>query len=108
MSIHSMQKLAIELAGKRELDLALFLPKPLFDVCFRSEALRQEATMRDKPIDLLHKTIRCRDGPSGHTTEYTVVDGGTSVVSGDYFVLEDVQGVKRPVSADELHDMRVD
>jgi hypothetical protein len=71
-------------------------------------AIQFDHNMRDKPIDLLHETIRCHDAPLGHIIEYTVVDCGTSAVSGDYFVLQDVQGVERHVSADELHDMRVD
>jgi len=36
------------------------------------------------------------------------VDCGNSVVNGDYFVLEDKEGVKKHVSAQELYEMRVD
>ncbi|KAH9963441.1 hypothetical protein BGW80DRAFT_1448270 [Lactifluus volemus] len=61
-------------------------------------AVQSDHNMCYKPIDLLDETIHCQDGPSGHITEYNVVDCGTSM---------DVQGVKRHVSADELHDMRI-
>jgi hypothetical protein len=64
--------------------------------------------LRDKPIDLLHETIRCRDEASGKIVEYTVVDCGTSMVNGDYFVLDDGRGGKKQVSADQLHGIRVD
>jgi hypothetical protein len=80
----------------------IYSSKPLFNLCFRfkelgnqkayNAAVQFDHNMCDKPIDLLHETIHCQDGPSGHITEYTVVDCGTSVVSGDYFVLQDVQG----------------
>ena len=65
--------------------------------------------MHEKPIDLLHQSILCRpgDGRSGKVVEFTVVDCGTSVVNGEYFVLEDKQGAKRQVSAQELYEMRV-
>jgi hypothetical protein len=71
-------------------------------------AVEFDRNLRDKPIDLLHETIHCRDGQSGHIIEWTVVDCGTSVVNGDYFVLQDVQGMTRHVSAQELHEIRVD
>jgi hypothetical protein len=64
--------------------------------------------LRDKPIDLLHETIRCVDKQSGNIVERRVVDCGTSVLNGDYFVLEDKNGRKKQVTSDELHDMRVD
>jgi len=60
-----------------------------------------------KPIALLDAKIRCRNG-SGRIVECTVVDCGTSAINGDYYVLEDIDGMKRQVTADELHEIRVD
>ena len=70
-------------------------------------AVEFDNNLRDKPFDLLHETIHCHDKTLGKIVECTVVDCGTSVLSGDYFVLQDGQGRKKQVTADELHEMRV-
>jgi len=70
-------------------------------------AVEFDNNLRDKPVDLLHETIHCRDKTLGEIVECTVVDCGTSVLSGDYFVLQDGQGRKKQVTADELHEIRV-
>ncbi|KIM91631.1 hypothetical protein PILCRDRAFT_810916 [Piloderma croceum F 1598] len=65
-------------------------------------AVEYNNNLRDKPSNLLETTIHCSD-MSG-VVEYFVADCGTSVFSGDYFVLEDR---KKHVTAEELHRVRV-
>jgi hypothetical protein len=65
------------------------------------------AELHEKPIDLLYQSILCRDRGSGKTIEWTVVDCGTSILNGEYLVLEDKQGARTQVTAEELDEMRV-
>ena len=64
--------------------------------------------MRPNPVDLFLETVWCRDKASGKIIEYKVVDCGTSLLSGDYFVLQDDKGRKEQVTAQVLSEMRVD
>jgi len=71
-------------------------------------AVEANVAVHDNPIDLLHETIHCLDKVSGKVVAFTVVDCGTSVINGDYIVLQDGQGRKRQVAVAELHEIRVD
>jgi hypothetical protein len=63
--------------------------------------IRQQLA-RQTFFDLLHETIHCCDNTLGKIVECTVVGCGASVLSGDYFVLQDGQGRKKQVTTDEL------
>jgi hypothetical protein len=55
-------------------------------------------------MNFLHETIRCYDNDLRRLKEYIVVDCGTSALTGDFFVLEDVNGSRKQVTGDEFHD----
>ena len=57
-------------------------------------------------MNLLHEKIRWRDERSRRSTEYTVVDCGTSALNGDYVVLEDGQGGRKQITAAEFYEIR--
>ena len=43
---------------------------------------------------------------SRKTTEYIIVDCGTSALNGDYVVLEDRQGGRKRISVDEFYEIQ--
>jgi len=72
-------------------------------------AIEFERKARDKPSYFVDDTIECRDKTSGRIKKYTVIDCGTSVLKGDYFVLQDDEGCEEVVTVmeRELSEMRV-
>lgn len=60
-----------------------------------------------KSVLLLDVKIRCLN-ESGMLVERTIVDCGTSAVSGDYYVIQDENGLKTQIMAAELDEMCVD
>lgn len=63
---------------------------------------------RQDAAELIDQKICCREGRSGKIIEYVVVDYINSLVGGDYFMLEDLQGRRHNVTPEELHEIRVD
>ena len=64
-----------------------------------------EQDLHDKPLNLLHKKVCWLDGRSQRITEYTIVDCGTSVLNGNYVVLEDGQGGRKQITGAEFHEI---
>jgi hypothetical protein len=60
------------------------------------------------PVKLIDKNISCRDKRSGLVVDYLVIDYMKSAVGGgEYFLLENQQGQRKNVTADELWEIRV-
>jgi hypothetical protein len=70
-------------------------------------AIVLERNSRSKPIHFIHESIRIRDDVSHNIISCTVIDCGSSVLQGDYVVLEDAQGRKKHIMAEEFHRIRV-
>jgi len=60
-----------------------------------------------KSVLLLDVKIHCLD-ESGRLVERTIIDCGTSAVSGDYYVIQDENGMKTQIIAAELDEICVD
>jgi len=61
----------------------------------------------NKLFDLVFETIECRDKLTGGIKKYTVIDHGTSVLKGDYYVLRDDEGREEQVTAQKLSEMNI-
>jgi hypothetical protein len=79
-----------------------------FDPDAEGESGSDEDGAREDPSELIDKKIRCLNKRSGQVVECVVVDYISSLVGGDYFVVEDGQGKRRKITLEELAEMRVD
>jgi hypothetical protein len=60
------------------------------------------------PAKLVDKRISCRDERSSLIIDYIVIDYRKSAVGGgDYFIVENKEGQRKTVTAEELSDIRV-
>ena len=73
-------------------------------------AVEDSNNARTHPGDYFDREekVRCLDEASGEIVEYEVVDIGTSVVDGEYCVLQDAQGNKKQISVYDFYDIHVE